>query len=144
LTVFPVFVRFGVSHLIFLRSDIVNCLISKLLVFFRFLGQKGEEEGKGKGIQVRYREFWFPISELAKIVPKSPKNKNRGSLSDVRLGGSPISKTKQKKGKKTQTQRGRKRTNSGPTPVARDGSGAKAPPLAARPNWRWKLNTHKG
>ena len=28
------------------------------------------------------------------------------------------------------------RGNSGPTPVARGGSGAKAPPLAARPYWQ--------
>jgi len=47
-------------------------------------------------------------------------------------------KRKKKKGKKRQTQvketgKGQNPRNSGPTPVARGGSGAKAPPLAARP-----------
>ena len=59
-------------------------------------------------------------------------------LSDLRSRRCPISKTTKKKEKKKQPQikedgKGHNSRNSGPTPVARGGSGAKAHPLAARP-----------
>ena len=68
----------------------------------------------------------------------SPNLRSDFSLSDLRSRRCPISKTKKKKGEKKQTQikedgKGHNSRNSGPTPVARGGSGAKAHPLAARP-----------
>jgi len=55
----------------------------------------------------------------------------------------PISKKAKKIGGKTldskaNAQESQNLRNSGPTPVARGGSGAKAPPLAARPRQRWQ------
>ena len=67
--------RFGVSHLIFLRSDIVNCLISKLLVFFRFLGQKGRRREREKEYRSDIGNFGFPFPNWQKLCQKVQKTK---------------------------------------------------------------------
>jgi len=64
--------------------------------------------------------------------------------SDLKTRRCPISKTEKKKGAKRPAQipptgKGQNPWNSGPTPVARGGAGAKAHPHATRPRLRGKL-----
>ena len=74
LTVFPVFVRSDVSHLIFLRSDIVDIVVrSILIVFFGGLDRKGvEDRKKMQETWSDFRNFFgCPISKkLCKKVRK--------------------------------------------------------------------------
>ena len=74
------------------------------------------------------------LSDFAKIDPKCPEKKI-----DLRTRRCPISGSKKKnRGKSSaqisSTEKGQNPWNSGPTPVARGGSEAKAPPLATLPS----------
>jgi len=107
---------------IFLRSDIP-------FYFLIFLTS-------GKVFRV-VQALWSRISQFHTPIPP------RSEIGQWMNEWSPISEKVEKSGGKTRNskknaQKSQNLRTSGPTPVARGGSGAKVPPLAARPKQRWQ------
>ena len=135
-SVFPAFLRSDISStrnlksdiifFSFLKSDIPFFPFSPLFVEIRLLFPHPWSVGNP------YFYFWGLSLDSLPIW-------NRTSLSDFITRRCLISKTGKKKGENrpaqiSPTAKGQNLWNSGPTPTARGSSGAKAPPLAARPS----------
>ena len=80
-------------------------------------------------IRSQTSDLWWETSDLKKIICSFSKKLK----SDLKMGRCPKVKNGGKRGKRALAII---RGDSGPTPVARGGSGAKAPPLVACPYWK--------